>query len=502
MILENIARHAIMKPDLTAILDKERSVTYKELEHEIKSRAKIINEIGVKVGEPIGLLFPNSVDAVSWMLAMLQTDHPVVLFGSRMKENEVKYHINKIGLNITLADSRIISDWVDLSNYSKPLFGINNSILINYNKDPASNEEYSLRKDRQKKKGISGFEKGDFICHFTSGSEGEPKAVIRTLEAVESEIIDTYATIQLDEEQTFLTIPPICHSFGLIAGTLLPLYYGHRLILMEDFIPEKVLQLISEHKVNVLFAVPYMYYLLNKRLKVTKMDISSIRMCFSAGAPLDISVYEQFWQLTGVKIIQDYGSMETGVMCLNLDTEKPKSVGKPVINRTIKIINEAGEDISTNANETGEICIRSKANLRKYLYPEELNSLKFYTDYFRTGDIGRIGNEGEIYLVGRLSSIMNVAGNKVDPVEVENIIKEIPGVKEAAVVCIDDLYKGSIIKAYVVAEGNLDEITVKKYCKRKIADYKIPKIVMFINELPRSQTGKILKKYLMEEFQE
>ena len=215
---------------------------------------------------------------------------------------------------------------------------------------------------------------------------------------------------------------------------------------------------------------------------------------------MDDSVSETFRQFTGVRIIQDYGSTETGVMCLNLETDRlPKSVGRAVVNRTIKLMDEEGKEINTN-EESGEICILSKANVRTYLYPQELNRQKFIDGYFRTGDLGRLGQEGEVYIVGRLSSIMNVAGNKVDPVEVENVIKSISGVKEAVVVCIDDINRGSIIKAYVVAEEDIEEAFVKKFCKTQMADYKVPKAVVFMNELPRSQTGKVLKKYLVKEF--
>lgn len=490
MLVETILRQAGIKPNITAVIDQVRSVTYKELYEEILNRAEMLSDFGAEDGEPVGLLFPNSVDAVTWMLAMAKTGHPVILFGSKMKENEVNYHINRIGLKLTIADRRIVTGWNGLNQTLYPFFGADNSVALKH-----------LRElNRQGEEKFSTFEKGDFICHFTSGSEGEPKAVIRTLEAVESEIIDTFVTINLKEEQTFLTIPPICHSFGLIAGALLPLYYGHKLILEEEFLPEKILNIIDTNKVNVLFAVPYMYYLLNKRLKLTKMDFSSINMCFSAGAPMDDSVSETFRQFTGVRIIQDYGSTETGVMCLNLETDRlPKSVGRPVINRTIKLIDEEGKEINTNG-ESGEICILNKANVRTYLYPQELNRQKFIDGYFRTGDLGRLGQEGEVYIVGRLSSIMNVAGNKVDPVEVENVIKSISGVKETVVVCIDDINKGSIIKAYVVAEEEIDEAFVKKFCKTQMADYKIPKVVVFMKELPRSQTGKVLKKYLVKEF--
>jgi long-chain acyl-CoA synthetase len=487
MLIENILKNADSKPDFTAVMDKENSLTYGELNSEVARKAGMIAGMGLRAYEPVGLLFPNSVNAVTWMLAIAREGHPVVLFGSKMKENEVLYHLNRIGLKTTVGDRGLVSAWTDTEGLSAAFYNEESTVVLHYGR--AAEVENTA------------FQAGDFICHFTSGSEGEPKAAIRTFEAVEHEILDTCASLGMAEEQTFLTIPPICHSFGLIAGSLLPLYYGHRLILVDEFHPDEVSDLIAAYAVNVIFAVPYMYYLLNRRLQLTQTDFSSVNMCFSAGAPLDQKVSDTFRQLTGVSIIQDYGSTETGVICLNMETDRlPRSVGRPVVNRTIKLIGENGEEVKQGGPETGEICILSKATARTYLYPAELNHQKFKDGYFRTGDIGRVGDEGEVYILGRLNFMMNVAGNKVDPVELENVIKLIPEVKEAVVVCIEDPNMGSIIKAVIVADGALDATAVKKFCKSRLADYKIPKIVEFVNELPRSQTGKILKKYLVKEF--
>jgi long-chain acyl-CoA synthetase len=489
MLTDNILQNATRKPDAAAVSDMSRSLTYKELNMEIDSKAGFIGSLGLRPNEPVGLMFPNSVNAVTWMLAIAKEKHPVVLFGSKMKKSEVMYHLDKINLKITIGDARIISSWPNTDGVAATYHDSGNTAVLYYER--AAEEVNAM------------FQEDDFICHFTSGSEGEPKAAIRTFQAVEYEIVETYSTLGMKEDQTFLTIPPISHSFGLIAGTLMPLYYGHKLILVDEFLPAEVLNTISLHNVNVIFAVPYMYYLLNRCLQLNKADFSSVNMCFSAGAPLSSEVSGTFRRLTGVSIIQDYGSTETGVICLNLESDRfPAAVGKPVINRTIKVIGENGEEIKRGGSETGEICVLSKATARAYLYPAELNSLKFRDGYFRTGDIGRVGDEGEVYIHGRLNFIINVAGNKVDPVELENVIKQIPQVREVAVVGINDPNIGSVIKAVIVSDGVLDAVSVKKFCKSRLADYKIPRIVEFVDELPRSQTGKILRKYLVKEFSE
>lgn len=468
------------KRDLLAVCDESRSITFGGLAQEVIEKASWIQEtLNLEADQPIGLLFGNSVDVVTWLLAIVKSGHAAVLFGTRMKKEEIFRHVQRIRLVNIIADPA----------FSTGLKAIDSEACSSWKGVIASfvHEEKAV-----------GFKKGDFICHFTSGSDGEPKAAIRTLTNVESEIIETSRRLGWTTHQNFLTIPPICHSFGLIAGTLLPLYYGHTLWLIDQFQPDVVLEYIKKQRISVLFAIPYMYYLLTRRLLGTGSQLPSLRYCFSAGAALDQTVEEDFYQATGLWIIQDYGSTETGVMCINEQRgEYGNSVGWPVTPRQAITIDEEGNLIENPCSQSGELCI-SHTGAARYLYPEVLNQRNFLGEYYRTGDIARFGTEGEIYLLGRINSLINVAGNKVDPVEVERVIMQHPKVKEAAVSGAEIPHVGNVVRAVIVSYGLVDAAEIQKLCKESLAEFKIPRIIEFVKELPWSHSGKLLRNRIGE----
>jgi len=148
-------------------------------------------------------------------------------------------------------------------------------------------------------------------------------------------------------------------------------------------------------------------------------------------------------------------------------------------------------------NSIGELWYKSQATARAYIYPKELNSTIFFEGWYKTGDLGKIDEDGYVYLLGRKSSMINVAGLKVDPAEVENTILKIEGVKETAVVGIPYAMSGQAVKAFVVAFDKLNEMDIINHCKKELANFKVPRFVQFIDKLPRTKTGKVLKKYLI-----
>jgi long-chain acyl-CoA synthetase len=245
-----------------------------------------------------------------------------------------------------------------------------------------------------------------------------------------------------------------------------------------------------------------MYDMLTRTYLEEKVDFSSLRICFSAGAKLSAKVAEDFTGRFGVRINQQYGSTETGTMAVNLypdGFDDVNSVGLPLPGREMKVVDENHHELP--GGEEGEIKILSPGNTKGYLHLEELNNEKFRDGWYFTGDIGRMDSNGNIYITGRKIAFINVAGLKVDPFEVEGALLSIDAIKECAVVGKQDETKHrEIVKAFVVIDKE-KEITVKnvkKACKERLADYKVPQEIEFVNELPKSPTGKILMKYLLD----
>jgi len=484
MLIECFEKNANLNKNKTALITRDGSWSFGELSGFVKSISNEIRNKKIRDFEPVGLAFPNCMEFASLILGSLMAGTPSVLLGSYLKPRELLYHVENIGIRIVLASPRLENVFLEAG-------GVREASLT------SAIDCWRFNTEKRSK-----FQKGDFICQLTSGTNGIPKAVIRTEEAVWTEVAGTAELIRLSGDDKFLTLPPIHHSYGLIGGTLVPLCLGAQLALSEAFMPADVLNMLGAQRVTVLFAVPFMYHLLNQaykqRLEANREnpDLSSLRLCLSAGAPMKAEIAKEFKNRFNRQICQDYGSTETGVMCINLKQEDfENSVGLPVGDYIIRAFDENGNELPVGTD--GELRIKSNATARVYLYPEELNSTAFSNGWFCTGDTGRIEENGYVYVSGRKSSLINVSGMKVDPVEVENIIMQFPGVKDAAVVGLDSGYSGQIIKAYIVASEKIDESQLILFCRKNMASFKVPRAIEFLEELPRSQTGKVLRKYLI-----
>ncbi len=452
--------------------------TYGQLLKQIHEMTESVYYGGLHRLEPIGVALPNSVEFIRVLFANRFLKHPSVLLGTALKPWELRYHVENAGIRRVFASPALALTMREA--------GAVEQISV----DPFI-DCWQFRVEPATKC----FLEDDFIYQLTSGTNGIPKAAVRTEEAVLSEVVDTVGAIRLTREDVVLTIPPIHHSYGLIGGTLAPLYTGSRLVLLDGFIPAEVVNVIEAERVTILFAVPFMYHLLNRTVLQHSVDFSSLRLCLSAGAPMSLDIARAFYDRFNKVICQDYGSTETGVICLNLDPEgHSRSVGVPVGNKLVRVFDEDERPLPTGS--PGGIKVKSNATARAYLYPRQLNEIAFHDGWYDTGDLGYVDLDGYVYVSGRKSSLINVAGLKVDPVEVENVIAEIPGVKEVAVVGVNSHSTGQVVKAVVVTSRPLDEFTIVQFCKQRLAHFKVPRIIEFMKELPRSATGKVLRKYL------
>ncbi len=476
LFLELAEKHG----DKKALKTRDGIWTYRELSAEIRKIANCLPKWGAQENEPIGIALPNCREFIVLLLAAELAGSPSILFGAVQKSREIHYHVERSGVRIILASPRMAKFMVEAGGIKQPC-------------EYEHIECWRFEKENEQKL----FLPGDFICQMTSGSAGLSKGAVRTGEAVLDEIKNVLLDIQLSEKDTVLVIPPIHHSFGLVPGALSALCAGATLILQDAFIPIDIKSCIEVEKVSVLLAVPFMYHMLNQLNEEIQADFSSLRICLTAGAPLQASVAKIFFERFGKSISIIYGATETGVMCLNLEPDlETMSVGKAFGTRSIIAFDENGNHLPPG--QTGELRTRSIADARAYLYPQELNETVFHDGWYSTGDFGSVNEEGYVMIAGRKSSIINVAGLKVDPAEVEKVISLIPEVKEVVVVGLDSGTGTQIVKAVVVpTEVTLSKKQIIDICKQNLSDFKIPRVVEFVDEIPRSATGKILRHQLV-----
>ena len=482
MIIDRFKNSVKNNPTQICITDR-KNYTYQDIYDLALYVCEYITKKDLARSEGIGLIMPNGAFYVASILGCYMAGHPVILFDKNIKRYELDQFIENLSINHLILSNQLTSEISYKDEQSEKIDKIESSFLKTR---AAENKQIFLE--------------GDFICQFTSGTNGLSKACIRTEEAIFNEVIETNKMLNISKEDHFLILPPIHHSYGLIAGVLLPLCCGCRVQFVNQFIPADVLKLLNEKQINVLFAVPFMYKILIESLKqviaIKKIhyNFEHLKYCFSAGAPLDPDLLSLFYSLFHQRIYNDYGSTETGVMCLNIDEGHIDAAGIPV-DYKIDIVDENKNVLPLG--HIGNILVSGKSLFRKYAVFNPTYDSDITNGTWLTGDIGYKNEEGYIFVKGRANNMINISGCKVDPVEVENVLLQYPGIKQAVVVGIEKEYLDHYLTAFIVIDRNIKETDIFDFCKKRLTDYKVPRAIRIIDEIPKTQTGRIIRKNLL-----
>lgn len=482
-------------PHKDAIIDGNKRITYSELNECISNLAGWLISRGVQRGDRVALLLQNSSEFVISFFAIAAIGAIAVPLNIQYKEQELTGYLRDSNPKVVIALSHLIplikEVISDLRNKECDVIGVpdGRNESFSYMHAIKGNSPFYRPVDLQPE--------NDVLCQYSSGSTGKPKRIIRTHSNLVSEAGNFNATVKITSNDKILCVVPLFHAHGFGNCMLASLYAGATLVILEDFNRRKVLQTIQDEQITVFPGVPFMFSILAETPLREKIRLSSLRLCFSAGAPLSHETFQKFFEKYGVPIRQLYGTTETGSVSINLDeniSNTADSVGLPMKNVVVEIFGEKGEILQSN--ETGEIGIKSAAAIKGYSGSEDLNRESFRNEYFFPLDLGRKDNNGNLYITGRKTLFINTGGNKVDPSEIEVLLGKYPKVKEVVVVGAKSYYGEGVIKAVIVPNIQCSEREIIDFCKGKIADFKIPKIIEFRDEIPKSPLGKVLRKYL------
>ena len=301
-----------------------------------------------------------------------------------------------------------------------------------------------------------------------------------------------------DSEQVMLAVLPLFHAYGLTVTTLLPLCTGAQVVVPERFVPRQVLQLIEQHRVSCLIAVPAQYRVLAK--EPTEIDASSLWLCIAGGERLPESVAVAFEKKFGKRLAQGYGTTELApVVSYTPPDQKPPfaSVGRPLPNIKVTIRDENEQVLPVGT--IGEVCVEGGTVMQGYRNDPAATAEKIHNGVYHSSDKGYMDEQGYLYLVGRADDLVKVSGEKVYPSEVENALETLDGVEEAAVVAFPDEKHGSRLHAFVqVREGfSHSEASLRAGCREMMEHFKIPRSFTIIPQIPRTISGKTDKKALL-----
>jgi acyl-CoA synthetase (AMP-forming)/AMP-acid ligase II len=338
---------------------------------------------------------------------------------------------------------------------------------------------------------------------YSSGTTGLPKGVMLTHRNLVANILQTdSASHYRHGEDVTVTFLPLFHIYGLTAIALLGLWSGATFVIMAKFELEPYLTLVARHRATLLHVVPPVVIALAKHPAVANHDLSSVRKLFSGAAPLGADVTEQCTRRIGCVLQQGYGLTETSPAAIVTSDDpallKAGSVGEPIANTECRVVDpETGRDAAPGAD--GEIWIRGPQVMRGYLKrPEDTRAVLDDDGWLRSGDIGHADADGHFFIVDRLKELIKYKGMQVPPAELEAVLLSHPAVADAAVVPLADAEAGEIPRAFVVRKGNATAEELIAFVASQVAPYKKVRRLEFIDAIPKSPSGKILRRLLRD----
>ena len=463
--------------DRTAICAGENAITYTELNTLIEKFAALLDKNGVKAGTRVATIIPNSIEFFIATLASFRLGATLVPLNVNYTDSELIQYIDKSAALVVVGDAS--------SQQSR----INSLGLTATFVDITSVESVAVPPVVQCEA------EQPALIMFSSGSTGGSKQVMRTYSALLSEWKSEVETFEITPDDTILCTVPLHHTHGFGNVLLAGILSGAKIVItLGEFNPRSVIKALDTHKVSIYPSATFMVKMLSVMRLKQQPDLSSLKIVYTAGAPLEPDVISAFAATFGVSPRQLYGSTETGAAAVNKLDAPTNSVGQPMANVEILIVDE--QDKVLPQGDEGEIVVISGASASVYIGMPEQTAKTFRNGRYYTGDLGRFDEHGNLYVTGRRKKMINVAGLKVDPAEVEAAILAMEGVSEVVVLGKKDGDYGEKVKAVIVPLEAATERDVIEHCKVHLAEYKWPKIIEFRNEIPKSPLGKILRKYL------
>jgi len=464
-----------------ALVEEDRKWTFAELGAEVDSIARTLRS---KVqGDTVGILLLNSERYVATLLAVWKAGKTAVPLNYLLPPQELAFIIRDSGMT-ALVTSQFFAQAVAAV---KPLFGEKGVILM------ADAPEFT---ESRAEIPLPHEFKDPALYLYTSGTTGRPKGVVLNHRNLLHNVDACSRAGEFDHRDAFLCLLPFFHTYAITGTILLPLLNGCKIVLVDRFHPNKVLKLIEEHAISVFLAIPSMYRVL--AMSEGTFNVSSVRFPISGGEPLPTAVAEAFANRFGVHICEGYGQTEAApVVTLNLPGKrKLGTVGAALPGVEVEIWDESKNPIPIG--EIGEIMVRGGNVMEGYYRLPEETAKTITREWLHTGDLGKLDSDGFVTITGRKKELIISAGENIYPREIEEVLAQHPKIREVAVIGIKDEVRGEVPKAFLlVHEGvTLDDKELRAYCRDKLAGYKVPKHFEVLADLPRTPTGKVLKRML------
>ncbi|SOC36590.1 acyl-CoA synthetase MbcS [Ureibacillus acetophenoni] len=511
-IVDEIERFASEEGKLALMVHHENGeiekITYKDLIKQANKVANVLTNKGLQKGDVALVMVPRSVEAYITYIGALKAGITIIPSSEMLRAKDIDYRITHSGAKAVIAFEKELSQFDEvehLNGLQQLVFGSSQGSWISMQSEMEQASE-EFEGNRTKDSDIA-------FLSYTSGTTGNPKGVVHSHGWGYAHLRTTAAHwLGVKEgDLAWATAAPgwqkwIWSPFLAVLGSGATAF-----VHIGRFDPQQYLQMLQDHKINVLCCTPTEYRLMAKVDGLENYDLSSVRSAVSAGEPLNSEVINKFIEVFSLQVRDGYGQTENTLLVGTLIgmESKPGSMGKPTPGNLVEVINDLGEP--TNSGEVGDIAVHSStpALFKGYLNDPERTKVQYRGEWFLTGDRAYKDEDGYFWFEGRGDDIIVSSGYTIGPFEVEDALVKHPAVKECAVVASPDEIRGHIVKAFVVLRdpelksSNTIVKELQDHVKTITAPYKYPRAIEFIDELPKTSSGKIRRIELRQkEFNE
>ncbi len=492
-IAHNVESSRRYFPNRPALIFEDQTYSYRHLDELANRVCNGLRGLGVQCGDRVALLLPNIPEFIFAYLGIQKLGAISVSINVMLVGREIEYLLNDSGAVVLFTTPELWAriDWANVPSLKH--------VIIAGDQAPSGMTFTKLMEQASSTAEAAEMDPNDpAAIVYSSGTTGFPKGVTLSHANVISNMYAKNHYMGIKPEDRMLLYLPLFHGFGQNAVMNASLTAGSTLVLHRRFELEQILHSVEKNRVSMFCAVPTIFIImLNER--VDPAALSPVRYYLGAAANLPREIAEQWWETFGILINVGYGMTETSPFASYNHHIKYKlgSIGTPIENVEMKIVDlDSGE--KAQPGQVGEIVIRGPNVMLGYWNQPEATAQVLKNGWYYTGDIGRVDEEGYFFIEDRLKDMVNVAGLKVYPAEVENALYQHPAVAEAAVYGIPNAVTGEQVEADVVLRPGCSatDIELAALCRKSIASYKVPSVIHFVDQLPKSATGKVLKRVL------
>ncbi len=519
---------ALKFPGHTALLFYGRKIPYSELDALANRFARALSSLGITKGDRVALMLPNIPQMVIAYYGTIRLGAVAVPVNPLYHEHELEIQLKDSGAEMLVAVDMFypvispvlprtdvrrlilcgIKDFLPFPlNFLYPLKARIDEQWVSVKRVPPIYDFMDLIRTEPAAATDAEVSPGDTaLLQYTGGTTGVPKGAVLThrnlvVNAVQSR---AWLTLHNDGESVILGVIPFFHVYGMTTAMNLGILIGAEILLLPKFHTKEVLRFIHEYRPDIFPGIQAMYLAIGNYPKISRYDLTSLKVAISGAGPLMHEVQEQFEHLTNARIIEGYGLSEASpVTHANpiFGKRKVGSIGLPWPDTEARIVDiETGEK-NLPVGEAGELVIRGPQVMKEYWNRPEDTAYALRDGWLHTGDIAKRDEDGYFFIVDRIKDMIKTVGENVYPREVEEVLFTHPKVKEAVVVGIPQEFLGEEIKAYIVLkEGETaTDKEIMQFCRQQLSKFKVPKEVEFRDQLPKTLVGKVLRRVLRDE---